>query len=238
MARATPLIDWPLRAALAPLLIAQGLHVRRTARTLQEPPGPRAGTQPEAAHHLLIVGDSSAAGVGCEHQSEALSGQLTSALAPHMPLSWELRARCGDRTKDALAKLDAPFERTPTIAVTALGVNDVTKGTSVSQWTARQTLLLNRLTALGAQHIYACALPPLGHFPLLPNPLRWLLGRQAEAFDARLQTLCRAHPNARHVPFDFPMDIEHMAPDGYHPGPAIYATWANHLATLILKDLG
>ena len=67
---------------LGPLLLLQGRHVRRVTPTLPEPPGDRrgiTGTGPEL--RLLILGDSAPADVGASHQSEALLGQLVSALA-------------------------------------------------------------------------------------------------------------------------------------------------------------
>lgn len=238
MSVATPLIDWPLRTALLPVLAAQGVLVRRSARKLQEPPGPRSGAMPNAEASLLILGDSSAAGVGCTHQDQALSAMVPKALMPDLPVRWTLIAKCGARTGDVLSWLDRDPPGCVDIAVTALGVNDVTKATTAGQWHRRQALLFHRLRDLGAKRIYACALPPMGHFPLLPNPLRWILGRQANAFDQQLQCLCAERPYARHVPFDFPMQLSDMAPDGYHPGPAIYAEWAQHLARIIRADFG
>jgi hypothetical protein len=71
-------VETSLKLLLAPLLIWQGLHVRKHALVLPEPAGPRSGTLGSGAPlRLLILGDSSAAGVGVAHQSEALSGQLT-----------------------------------------------------------------------------------------------------------------------------------------------------------------
>ncbi len=239
MRPATPWIDWPIRALLLPVLAVQGLSVRRTARTLPEPPGPRHGKAPGAGAptRLLILGDSSAAGVGCADQSTALALQLVAALAPNLSVDWRLVAQCGARTRDALSWLEQDT-RSADIVVTVFGVNDVTKATPRARWHRDQSALFDRLSTMGARHIYATAVPPIGQMPILPNPLRWVLGRQALAFDATLQALCVAHPIARHVPFDFPMQPDQMAEDGYHPGPVIYAAWARHLAGIILADAG
>ncbi|KNG94210.1 SGNH/GDSL hydrolase family protein [Pseudaestuariivita atlantica] len=235
MSRATPLIDWPLRAVLFPVLVAQALSVRRTAQILDEPPGPRSGGK-KGGLRLLIIGDSSAAGIGCEHQEQALSHLLPAHLLPDIPTDWRLIAQTGARTGDVLDWLDTDPPGPVDIAVTALGVNDVTKLTTRGQWRDRQAALYDRLGQLGARRVYACGLPPVAHFPLLPEPLRWVLGRQAAAFDATLADLCRDHPLARHVPFEFDMVVEDMSPDGFHPGPGIYAGWARHLAGIIRSD--
>src|SRR5689334_20066239 len=67
--------------ALVPLLALQGRRVRRVTPRLPEPPGPRAGLAGDGPPlRLLILGDSSAAGVGAPSQDEALSGRLVSEL--------------------------------------------------------------------------------------------------------------------------------------------------------------
>ncbi|MEM8598518.1 MAG: SGNH/GDSL hydrolase family protein, partial [Bacteroidota bacterium] len=58
---------------LGPVLLAQGKRVRRVALKLPEPPGDRESTVGNGPPlRLLVVGDSSAAGVGAETQDDAL----------------------------------------------------------------------------------------------------------------------------------------------------------------------
>ena len=65
---------------LAPVIIAQGLYVRRVTPRLPEPEGERSGVNGAGPPlSLLILGDSAAAGVGVATQDQALSGQLVSA---------------------------------------------------------------------------------------------------------------------------------------------------------------
>jgi hypothetical protein len=61
--------------ALGPLLLAQGLYVRRKTPLLPEPPGARSGFAGTGRLlRVLILGDSAAAGVGAASQLSALSG--------------------------------------------------------------------------------------------------------------------------------------------------------------------
>jgi len=81
------------RIVLGPLLLAQGLYVRRFTPRLPEPQGPRAGSCGQGPSlRLLVVGDSAAAGVGVSHQDDALAGQLATCLARDFSLSWQLLA--------------------------------------------------------------------------------------------------------------------------------------------------
>ena len=67
--------------ALFPLFALQALWVVARAERLPEPPGPRSGVGGDGPDlRLLILGDSSAAGVGAERQEDALSGQLAARL--------------------------------------------------------------------------------------------------------------------------------------------------------------
>lgn len=217
---------------LAPVLLIQALRTRKNALILPEPDGPRSGqigTGP--ALRLLILGDSSGAGVGVAHQNQALSGQLTQALAPDFSVTWQTLARTGATTADALDMLDqaAPMD----VAVLALGVNDVTRLTSARRFVRLQSALIDRLTTLGARLICVTAIPPMGEFPLLPNPLRQILGHHAARLQHARATHLAGHPACRPILLDLPKDPGLMARDGFHPGPQIYARWADTTAQTI-----
>src|SRR3990167_9052579 len=97
-----------LKLALAPLLVAQALNTKRRAPRLPEADGPREGRVGEGGRlALLIVGDSSAAGVGVPTQRDALAGHLTRALAQAAQRSvhWQLVAQSGITTAQALELL-------------------------------------------------------------------------------------------------------------------------------------
>ena len=71
------LLSWLPILALAPLLFAQGVYVRRVTPRLPEAPGERSGVSGGGpALKLLILGDSAAAGVGASSQATALAGRL------------------------------------------------------------------------------------------------------------------------------------------------------------------
>ncbi|MFT7593640.1 MAG: lysophospholipase L1-like esterase [Paracoccaceae bacterium] len=235
----TPLLapDVLARFPLSPLLAAQALYVRKRAQILPEPPGPRVGRVGQGPPlRLLIIGDSSAAGVGAPTQSAAFSGQLVHHLARQFDVDWQLEAATGATTKTTLENLllvpPARFD----VAVTALGVNDVTGMTSRRQWIARQRALHDLLRdRFGVTGIYASGVPPMGRFPLLPNPLRWVLGQQAIRFDRALIGLVAGQDGIHHVPVDFPHEARFAASDGFHPSPVAYTDWGAMLARLIAQ---
>ncbi len=231
--------DQLLRIPLAPLLIAQGLGVRRRAHTLSEPPGQRhgsTGTGPQL--RLLIIGDSAAAGVGASHQNTALAGQLVAELSQSHSVTWQLEAATSATTPIAIRHLEtiAPFQAD--VVVSSLGVNDTTRGFSHTTWRTNQSALLDLLTAkFGARHVIASGLPPMGAYPKIPQPLRWVIGQQAARLDAALADLATQYPTLEHLALDIPFEPRFQATDGYHPSEAAYTLWAKLLAPRIRAAL-
>lgn len=219
-------------AALGPVLLVQGLHVRRVTPRLPEPPGPRSGRAGEGAPlRLLVAGDSAAAGVGAASQDEALTGRLVAELSARRALEWRLEAQTGYTTADAHAHLAALPEDRFDVVVLSLGVNDVTRGVGRVRWLARQAALVDLLRARFAPRaLLFTALPPMHLFPALPQPLRWYLGARAREFNDMLADWLPHQPGCHLVAPDFQPDTAQIASDGFHPGPTAYATWATQVA--------
>lgn len=226
--------DQFLRLPLLPLLAAQGISVRRKARFLPEPTGPREGREGRGPRlRLLIAGDSSAAGVGAGTQAQALSGQLVAQLAKSHSVEWRLEAMTGHTTLDTLKRLDGLTDQFDA-AITALGVNDVTRGVTKKRFVEHQSRLMHLITdQLGARRVIVTAVPQMGRFPALPQPLAWVLGRQAARLDQGLQQIATGFPQIRHLSIDLPDDPALAASDGYHPSPKAYAIWAEKAAELL-----
>ncbi|MEX0306196.1 MAG: SGNH/GDSL hydrolase family protein [Ruegeria sp.] len=226
--------DQILRIPLLPILVLQGLAVRRNAQILPEPTGPREGREGRGPRlRLLIAGDSSAAGVGAGTQRQALSGQLVSQLAKHHSVEWKLEATTGHTTQDTINRLQALREQFD-VVVTALGVNDVTRAVHKQRFESQQRQLLALLTGpMRAKTVIVTAVPQMARFPALPQPLAWVLGQQAARLDQGLQNASAGFPQARHLALELPDDPALCAPDGYHPSPKTYAIWAEEVARLI-----
>ncbi len=224
-------LDIVARVTLLPVLLGQGALVRRRALRMPEPPGLREGVVGQGPDlRVLFVGDSSAAGVGASVQAQALSGQVTELLSQKFRVDWLLKAQTGAMTRDALDWLDDLPARPFDVAVISLGVNDVTGLVPSGRWARQQERLVDKLTdKFGVRQVLASGLPPMERFPLLPQPLRWVLAAQARRLDNRLAILADTHPNISHVSVDYPMDPRYMAEDGYHPSPLAYTLWAKAL---------
>jgi len=188
---------------------------------------------------MLIVGDSSAAGVGASHQSEALSGSLMKALDGCTITRWRLVAGCGWTIGDIVADLQATPAEPFDVAVVSVGVNHVTRWHSATRWERALEQLVTTLKArFRVDHIVFSCVPPMGTFPALPHPLRFFLGQRAGLLDRRLRHFSDQRPDCHYLPFHPQLRVEHMAVDGFHPGPLIYQRWADDLATVIGRLMG
>ncbi|RUO19969.1 lipase [Aliidiomarina iranensis] len=217
---------------LAPWLLVQGKRVRSQTPRLPEPSGERSGVicGEKPPLRVLICGDSAAAGVGVETQSEALAGQLVAELQQRFPMrqiEWQLWAKNGDSTAVTLTKLHMKPAQYFDLVVTSLGVNDVTGQTSPAKFRRNQQALIQLLQEkFHAAQILLTALPPMHLFPALPQPLRWFLGQQARRLTRELDTVAAVNHACDVLDVSFPMHANVIASDGFHPGPVGYKLWA------------
>lgn len=215
---------------LGPILIGQGLYVRRVTPRLPEPEGEREGVTGSGPDlRLLILGDSAAAGVGVADQSEALAGCLASQLGRQYRLQWRLIAETGRTAGDVLRALAQEPDARYDVVLVSIGVNDVTGRTPDRQWLKQLHELSGQLARrFSAQHILFTAIPPMHLFPALPQPLRWYLGLRARQLNRLLEDFCHHRDDARFLSVGFPLEPGYMAADGFHPGADAYRIWAEH----------
>ncbi len=234
-----------LKLALAPLLVAQAVATRRRAPVLPEAAGPRQGRlgSGEPVLRLLIAGDSSAAGVGVAHQDQALAGTLTRELHRRSAsaLEWALHARSGLTTQQVHALLRAEAPWPADLAVVLSGVNDVIDQIPPGRAVLHREALADWLLAeRGVAHVVFAPLPPVHRFPLLPQPLRKVLGDDARRHDEALARWAATRRDVSHLAIAFDLTAEAMASDGFHPGEPVYRACgealAAHLASLITQE--
>jgi lysophospholipase L1-like esterase len=226
---------------LSPLLVAQGVATRARLPRLPEASGPREGAVGVGEPlRLLMLGDSSAAGVGVALQSQALAGFLPDALARHAKrrVQWRLLARSGVTSAQCLMLLRSEGSWAADVAVVVLGVNDVVDQVpSHVAITAREAIANHLRNAHGAAHVVFAPLPPVHHFPGLPQPLRWVAGAVRRRHDDAVAAWARTRSDVSHVPIELPLNREVMAADGFHPGEPVYRICGTAIAEHIARRL-
>lgn len=232
---------WPSTAfwAALPLVLPQALWVRRTAPRFDGASGPARGvTGSGDARRLLVYGDSIAAGVGAGTFPKALAGQLAVALSERLDatLRWESRGYIGANARRLLTRLDGetfagPFD----FVVLSVGVNDVTSLTPITDWEVSLEKLLERIgRTCGSPTIALAGIPDMGRFPLLPQPLRSVLGLRSRQLDAAGRRIADTLAHVVHVPVEFELRPDTFSADGYHPSETSYRAFAGTIADALV----
>jgi lysophospholipase L1-like esterase len=207
---------------------------------MPEAEGPRSGLENPGAVRplrLLVVGDSSAAGVGTDTQERALAQPLARALARTLarPVAWQLVARSGICAEEAARLVRESPPMPADVVVTAVGMNDVT-GQRAHRFVRDVAELWSAASELtGARYGVFAGLPPLHALPAAPQPLRWYLGRYAMALDAALQAWVAPQAHLGYCSLQWASRPEWIAADGFHPGPAGYARWSALMADKVAE---
>ena len=224
---------------LLPFLVPQALWVRKTAPRFSDAAGPRNGCVGDGhVKHLVAIGDSIIAGVGAPTLDDALVGQTARALATSLGarVEWHSSGKTGQTSTglmahqlDGLPAIDADY------VIVSIGVNDVTRVVRTRTYTRNIRAIARRIHEHYPGSIVGfAALPPLGVFPLLPQPLRAALGLRAQTFNEALSALLADVPGAIDIPVEFEASPGMFSDDGFHPSPLGYAEFGRAVADALI----
>ncbi len=216
---------------LGPLLLLQGMWVRMKTPSLPEPVNQASGSVGHGKTiNLLLIGDSSAAGVGVETAEASLLGQLLKNLSPMLQVNYQMIAKTGQTTAGMINQLKSQPPHQFDVVITALGVNDVTSQVSINRWISQQQALIALIKhKYSPQKIIVSGLPPVREFPALPWPLNAYMGDWADAFNEAIIELCDQFDSVTFQSLrGYPAEAQ-AAVDGFHPGPMVYSLWAQYL---------
>ncbi|MEU7277312.1 SGNH/GDSL hydrolase family protein [Streptomyces sp. NPDC045431] len=197
------------------------------------------GTGP--ALRLLVLGDSTAAGVGAARHSEALAGHLATAVTAltGRGVDWRVAARSGATVRtvrrDLLNRLTEPTRRwSPDLIVVTAGMNDALRRRRPRAFRA-DVLRLVRDIGLrldGEVPVVLVGLPDTDRLAALPRALRAPLGVYVRLLDRQLRVVARRAPHVVHLPSGGPPHVpgDWISRDRFHPSPTGYRAWARIVA--------
>ncbi|HEU5030074.1 MAG TPA: SGNH/GDSL hydrolase family protein [Spirillospora sp.] len=194
---------------------------------------------------LVMLGDSTGAGLGVHTAEETPGAMLASGLAAiaGRPVRMTNVARSGARSAELAGQTDRALQARPDLAVIMIGSNDVTgrvpPGTSVRYLSDAVV----RLRAAGCQVVVGTC-PDLGTIKPLMQPLKWI-ARRASRQLAAAQTIAVVEHGARSVSLgdllghEFAADpISMFSEDRYHPSARGYAAAAAAVLPSMAHALG
>jgi lysophospholipase L1-like esterase len=233
--KAESLYSW----AMLPVYICQGLRVR--ARTHRMPPPHSNGTyefegQGETLR-ILIVGDSSAAGVGVDNISKSFGYFLPAFLNERSGRPVIARiAGMNSATSAQIRDFVVPHIDPRSFHFIALniGTNDAKNFHHGRSFCRSFGTLLYALKARFPEAVIIWSgVINMENVPALPSPLNRILGIRSRMIDSLGRRLCQERgvlapePEWRVIP-------ENFSHDGFHASEAGYREWASNMAAYIL----
>ena len=217
----------------APVLIAQGRRLRRDTPRLPDASlpwdgtveGPERGLEPL---RLLVIGDSTAAGVGAATQDDALAGNLARQLGAHLGrgVRWTAVGRNGATSRDLITDhLDEVAAQRWDVVFLSIGANDALGLRSRAAFARDIRIILTALTA-ASPLVLMSSLPAFFRFELLPNPLRSNLYLHSRSLEDAARQVVATLPTVHMSPPPPPYTEGFFATDLFHPSAVGYRDWA------------
>ena len=181
---------------------------------------------------LLVLGDSTAAGVGVDSMDEALPGHLARAIRRYTDrgVSWRAVGENGATTRDIVTDfLDEALSEPADLVFLTIGANDAIHArTTVAFRRDLRRLLTALSTAMPDALILLSSLPVFGLFPIFPEPLRTTLFRHSRNLERVARSLIARDQRwmmLRNDPPPYGRDF--FSTDHFHPSAAGYRDWSN-----------
>lgn len=218
----------------SPFLFLQGKYVRRKVGVLPDAQGATTGASGDHSEtvKLLVIGESTAAGLGARTHEKALAGQFARFLSVKIEkrVSWRVVGKSGVTARQAINLLapKIPDEKYDYILV-ALGGNDVLKLSSPQKWRGDMTEFLGILRGKNPDAtVFLANCPAIRLSPALPQPIRGILWNLSKLHNANIRDMVARLENTFYFPQ--PRDVsEGFFSDGIHPSEKGYADWAQRM---------
>ena len=197
--------------------------------------------------HLMVFGDSTAAGYGCRNGGEVPGAVVARGLAEATgrPIRLSTKAIVGATSKGLASQVDAMLVAgpPPDAAIIMIGANDVTTLNGIGPSAKRLGAAVRRLNA-GGTAVAVGTCPDFGWVTAIPQPLRWtarsigLRLARAQAAETRAAGGV-AVPLAALLTPHFMAEPERLfSEDHYHPSADGYALAAGQLLAALCEAMG
>lgn len=232
---------WVLNLPILLLILPQAIFVKRNTLRLPAAIGPREQIldqqkfQTGSPLQLLHWGESTVDGVGVAETHMGFTAQIATSL--HLQLKRNVHYVIHGHNGLKLGQLidQLPQANNWDLAIITMGVNDCKGLTSLKLWRKQLASCIQILRQQQAGPIFFTQVPPMGKFPALPQPLKYLLGIRSTLLNMVLQDVCDAHKNVFLLHTTLNIEPGMMAEDGFHPSALGYQNWAQQITPNIVR---
>jgi len=233
-----------LGAAAVGVLAAEAMQTRRRVgrpRAVAPYADGRYGPTGGISYRLVVLGDSSAAGLGVTDPQQSVGALLATGLANLTERGVVLAtvAEVGAESRDLAAQVDRAMVISPHVAVIMIGANDVTHLRGQRNPVRELVTEIERLRAMGTEVVVGTC-PDLGTVKPMPQPLRSTVRRMSLSM-AAAQGRAALAAGARVVPLGSLLGREfddrpewYFSADRFHPSAQGYAAAAGAILPSVL----
>ncbi len=227
---------------LAPVLLAQSRRLRASIPRLPDAAlpwtGSLAGPNPV---NVLVLGDSTATGVGADTQADALCGNLARDILDRVNRGthWRAVGRNGATARDILVDyLDEATAHETDLAFLTIGANDALGLRSRGSFRRDVSRIVRALREANPQALILVSLMPrFDRFAALPQPVRWNLALHAASLDDAAREGVAGMVGVFAIPKPIPYTPEFWATDSFHPSAEGYRQWVDFAMDSVPHDM-
>ncbi len=230
-----------------------GKRIRAKVPKLPEARNPEGIFEIEKADKfkLLVIGESTVAGVGVATHKEGFAGTLGQELAKKIKhsISWKVYAKSGYTAKQVReALIPQVTEADADLIVIGLGGNDAFTLNTPFKWKREITRLINELQQRYPNTPVAFTnMPPIKEFPAFTRLIKFTIGNLVEILGETLSRLAAQRKNVYYNREKITIDEwtqrlnidKHTAEffsDGVHPSKLTYQVWAKDFANFLIRE--
>ncbi|WP_373522893.1 SGNH/GDSL hydrolase family protein [Aquiflexum sp.] len=180
------------------------------------------------SRNILIIGESTAAGVGASTQDNTFAAQIYyqsgHAFNIHNLGKNGLKA---EKLKRLLAHAKQEIPEKIEFAIILIGANDCFKFTPPARFSHQLKDFIQLLqNKKSVQRIIIPSIAPVQHFPSIPGIIRFFLGVHRSILTRELRSLGKSYPAMDFNNFKFELSSDLLASDGIHPSDKGYELMA------------
>ncbi|WP_291780325.1 SGNH/GDSL hydrolase family protein [Cecembia sp.] len=216
-----------------PLLYYQGKKLRHKISRLPSHAEYLAFQSKNSRSNILIIGESTAAGVGASSEETTFASQIYRQLGSEFSVyNLGKNGIRAERLKRLLVHGKQEISTKIQIAIILIGANDCFKFTPPSKFQKELREFLHLLTntyGMEMEKVIIPTVPPVHQFPALPWIIRFFLGWHRKMLIREIQHLEKKVPQFKYKPMETKLDASFFAEDGIHPSDLGYESMARRV---------
>ncbi|NNE27755.1 MAG: SGNH/GDSL hydrolase family protein [Saprospiraceae bacterium] len=235
-----------------PLLYFQAKKVRKNTPILPPALNPKGvtGSVKNELARILIIGESTMAGLGVVYHADGFSGALSESVSQltEKKVIWEVHAKSGYTVQQLNDRIIKHIQGQFDLIVIGVGGNDAFTLNTTQQWSKDILKMIQLLRSkFPAAKIVFINMPPIHAFPGFTPLLQKTLGNRVELLGRRLKQLADRIQNVYYINEKIELNkwkqkhnktysTEAFFSDGIHPSKRTYQTWAKEVAAFIIDQ--